>query len=231
MLNLVSNYKHSFSRGRVDNAYYILVNKTEGTQITASSLNCILAACARLGLVDDAFSTFDEFEKKGIAPNADSFSYLLETLLKDLRNLKSKQATKKEKMKQEDTNSNEGVSSFNVLGSQLEAAEAILSMMKDVEIEQTPQTLHPYTGILNYFSKAEKAKECIIDASTKNINILFQTFEDIAMHFVRLGDVASAREVCDLMIKVANTKDKRDVVPLYLREAIDKLAKNKKQPE
>ena len=230
MVKFVSNTKHSYSRGRVDNAYYILVNKTEGTQITTSSLNCILAACARIGLVDDAFSTFDEFDKKGITPNSDSFAYLLETLWKDLKNLKSKPTTKRNEMRQEDVNSNEEASPFKIPGSQLEAAEAILSMMKEQEIEHSPQTLHPYIGILNYFSQVEKAKECIIDAvAKKNMNIQLQTFEDMAMRYIRMGDAASANEVCDLMNKFANTTIKRDVVPLHLREEIEKLAKNEKQ--
>lgn len=220
----------SYSAGRVDNAYYILTNGTQGTAISTSSLNCILAACARLGHVDNAFSTYDLFEKKGLKPNSDTFSYLLETLAKDLKNA---YFSNRQGNDQENKTTEHEYHTIQQSEPQLEAAYAVISMMNDFNVQQTQYSIHFFSRILTYSSKLDEAKALFHDAIESKIRIRVKTFRLLLVHYIKSGDVSSAYEVCDMMRNVAeengyDAKNRQDIVPHNLLEDLNKLARQAK---
>jgi len=94
--------------GRVQNALYILKNshfnemnrlkrveqqrrrdggeleeEAAGVRATTASLNAILLAYARLGVVNKSFTTYDEFARLGCDVDGDTFEYLMESVMLD----------------------------------------------------------------------------------------------------------------------------------------------------
>ena len=206
---------YSYSNARTDNAYYILTNGTEGTEITCASLNCVLASYAKLGHVEHAFSTYDEFEMNGIEPNADTFSYLMEALATEMIN-PSPFLTKEPE-------------------TQIEEAEAIFNMMAKLEMQPSEYYVHHYVCFLIHFKELEKAKTFLQDmAENRKVKIQLPTFENLAHQFLQSNDVDSANEICDLMRSVANEHNAtgqmhRDIVPIQLKKQIETAKRNAKR--
>jgi hypothetical protein len=141
----------SFSSGRVGNAYRILETSSDAEEqeakVTLASLNAVLSAAAELPDVNRAFSIFEDFDAYGIEPNYDSYSYLLESLSKDLM---SNHKGSNEKM----THAPE----------RLDAAAAILSLMEEKGIPRCQHCVEHYAMLLYHAGRLDAATEFLLDS-------------------------------------------------------------------
>jgi hypothetical protein len=112
-----------------------------------ASLNVILSAAAELPDVNRAFSIFEDFELHGIEPNYDSYSYLLESLSKDLK-LNRKGC-------------NEKIMHAPEL---LDAAAAILSLMEEKGIPRCQHCVEQYAMLLYNAGRLDAATEFLLDS-------------------------------------------------------------------
>mmetsp|Transcript_60412 Transcript_60412/g.72620 ORF Transcript_60412/g.72620 Transcript_60412/m.72620 type:complete len:909 (+) Transcript_60412:55-2781(+) len=158
------------SVGRIQNAHRILVDHTEGTQITTASLNCILCALGDTGLVDQAFTTFDDFAQYNIKPDDNSFSFLLKALCVDLET--TNQDTSKQQnndvISTESANDNiDDIEPFDA-PAVIASIDSLFDMMTNLNIPKTHYHHHEHIRILTQLNELDLAKsvlkELIADA-------------------------------------------------------------------
>ena len=164
-----------------------------------------------------------------VKPNADTFSYLMEALA-NKQSLSSSEKSPTDYINHDQGRSTQeedqvDESSWNTSGSQLKAADSIVSMMSKLEQEPDPYVLHNHICILIRSKEIPKAKAMLLDAIKSKQMILLQTFGHLIHYLLEAKDVKSARKICDWMRTVANEhgdawKTNRDVVPPQLEKSI-----------
>eukprot|EP00978_Attheya_sp_CCMP212_P002177 scaffold4463_cov51-Attheya_sp.AAC.20 len=202
LIRTVSHFIRGWSVGRLDNAYYILVNGTEGTRITTASLNCIMSACAEGGLVDRTFATFDDFAEYRLEPDLDTFSFFMESLSVDIastlsrlpalpKNSSEELEAKKEQQRQ------------HKIAVQVEAADFVLDMMKETGLSPTVSqyVLKYYTQIMCLSADVEHLKKAHIfmqEARDAKHRVSMDSINDLVRRYTNLGQCDTAREVASL---------------------------------
>mmetsp|Transcript_23739 Transcript_23739/g.34882 ORF Transcript_23739/g.34882 Transcript_23739/m.34882 type:complete len:662 (-) Transcript_23739:92-2077(-) len=186
----------STTSGRVDNAYYMLTNRTPGTSITTSSFNCILGACAKLGLVDSAFATYEDFEAYGLKPDANTFSYLMECLAVDLNN-----------------NDDKDEMTFHI-----EAAEEVFSLIHGYGIGITHHILKHYVQIQCACGNLQAARSAIEDTIENGDDVCVDSIAIVSQGYASLGKFDEAESVAALA-----EKSRYGSIPLHLTKSIEKM--------
>jgi hypothetical protein len=152
-----------FSVNRCDNAYRCIMNQYSGCRPTLASLNAIMSACAELGEVDRTFSVLlDDFPKQYIKaePNQDSFAFAMESLAVAAQTDSDQQAEKEENT--EIPSDREGYDARRV--TRLEAAEQVLNLMEERDLEISSSVFHEYIRVLINSDELEVATLAAIDA-------------------------------------------------------------------
>lgn len=169
----------SFSARRVDFAYELLTSQEiEGIRISASSLNIIMSACAELGDVDRAFSTWDDFKTFKIEPNVDTYSFLLESLSCSLGDLKKNNAQRKK----------------DVPGC-LDAAYAILTLMEENGVPLCQHCIDNYAQLLCNAGRLDAATEFLVDSIEKGEAVGNKTIIVLAKNNAEAGNFDVARQL------------------------------------
>ena len=170
-----------YTPGRIKNARYILTNETEGTAITASSLNVVMAALAGRGDAEGSFETFALFDKYGVEPNADTYSYMIESLA---TNMTSEQNGKSE----EDLSTKDY--SQNVA-----AAREVLNEAREAGIS-SGNVLHQYLRALCAANHLEEAVETLEQAVRDKERVLMESFSLVAVRHAKAGQFETAERIC-----------------------------------
>ena len=174
------HYLHRTSSGRLDNAFYILSNGTEGTKITTASLNVIMAGCAGCGDAEGAFQTYSEFDKFNVTPNGDTFSFLVEALGTEMT------ASWADKLSKDDIERN------------ITAAHEVIATAEDHHIN-SPELLHQYLRTLCAAGHLEETMETLKAAIQRNDRVLMETFSLVAIRHAKAGDYSAASYVVNEM--------------------------------
>ena len=169
------------SQGRLKNAYHLLVNGTQETPLTAAGMNCIVAASAMWGDSDGAFSTYRDFQKYGLEPDANTFAFMMEALATEV----SRQETK-----------------VRLSGDQIHrhemAADEIMEMAKERKLT-SHHLLHQYLRVLCAGGCLEEAVMELKRANDANDYILMESFGMVAVRHAKVGKEKEAYRVANDM--------------------------------
>lgn len=139
-----------FSARRVDAARHIVRSQEkEGIRMSLASLNIVLSAAAELGDVDRAFAIFDDFSVHGIEPNADTYSFLLESL--------SLSVCPKRRL-------NDNERRLKDIPGRLDAANAMLSIMEENGVKMCQHCIDSYAQLLCHSGLLDAATEFLFDS-------------------------------------------------------------------
>jgi hypothetical protein len=188
--------------GRLDNAYYILANATEGTRITTASLNCIMSACAEGGLVDRTFATFDDFAEYNLDPDLETFSFFMESLSVDIATTLSRLPSLPKNASDESMALQEQLRQHKI-AVQVEAADSVLEMMKETGLSPTASqyVLKYYTQIMCSSSDVEHLKKAHLflqEACDAKDRVSTESISDLVKRYTILGQCDTARVVASL---------------------------------
>ena len=177
-----------YTPGRIKNARFILTNETEGTAITTSSLNVVMAALAGRGDAEGSFETFALYEHYGVEPNADTYSYMIESLA---TNMTSEQNGKSE----EDLSTKDY--SQNVA-----AAREVLNEAREAGVS-SGNILHQYLRALCAANCLEEAVETLEQAVKNKERVLMESFSLLAVRHAKEGLFETAERICKKVYKRA----------------------------
>jgi hypothetical protein len=152
--------------------------QSNGTPITVSLLNILLAVAAERGNSEYAFSVLThDFGTHNLEPNADSFCFAIESLGKNaLKERHTSHATE-------------------VINNILMKAEAILSIMESAGIVPTQHIIKEYTEVLCQTGQLETATEVVFDTYNDLGSVSSKTVYRVAMANARAGRHEIAREI------------------------------------
>ena len=163
----------------MDNAHRILEsssNAQDGARVTLSSLNAVLSAAAEKPDVNRAFNIFEDFDVYGIEPNYDSYSYLLESLSKDL--IPAREGYKERMMHAPE---------------RLDAAAAILSLMEERNIPRCQHCVEQYTQLLFNVGRLDAATEFLLDSLERGDPVNNRVIINMSKNNALAGNMEVAR--------------------------------------
>lgn len=160
----------------MDHGHKLLQSSTEGVGVTLASLNVVLSAAGEQGDVDRAFAIFEDFDLYEIEPNSDSFSFLLESLAK---NLTPKSDEYKERMAD--------------APARLDAASAILSLMEEQGIPRCHHCIEQYTQLLCNVDRLDAANEFLLDSLERGDPVNNRIIINVSKNNAFAGNIEVAR--------------------------------------
>jgi len=151
-------------------------------------LNAILSGSAERGDIDRVVSILDEFPRNNLKPDADSFSFAMEALGKNLAKR---------------TLNPPGVDD---MAECLEHSSTFLSMMEEAEIAPTHHIIRNYVELLCRTHEVETATDVILEQSSKDVDgggesegapstVDSKAIHCVATSNVRIGNYDAARKV------------------------------------
>ena len=152
--------------------------------MTLSNFNVILSSCAHMGLIDRAFSTFDNFNQYNIIPNADTFAFLLENMAVNFF-----------------YNDNTDVITDETVGVVTQGIESIIHQITliDPSYLTDKYVLHELVRLYSVID-VEKAKKLVQRAyHTEPQGILKNTYLVLAAEYVNRGNIEDAKEILSFL--------------------------------
>ena len=158
-----------------------------GIRASVESFNVVLSAYAERGDVGHALSTLFSFEMCGLKPNADSYSFAMEVLGKDVHRRRKEDKFRKR----------EATVTQTVLDKNLDAADEILTRMEAQGIEPTADLIRNYIELLCLSGEINTATSVINDLlqSGKRDIVNNKTIYRVAIANADSGNFETAREV------------------------------------
>lgn len=168
-------------------------NEDAELSIGTSGLNIILCACAEGGLVDRGFAAFGDLTSSGAVPNADSFSFLMESLASNML-LIVKSTTKGEQHMS---------CSLDSKGT-IETADFVFRLAQEMECEVSPDLLHHYLRVLAYSGNPDRSLSVLRTFHTKFNEphaVLKESYVQVFRQCELRGEEGMMRDVSELMIQ------------------------------
>jgi len=206
----------SVSVKRLDHAYYMLTKHEppKGIDLSTSVLNCILAACAKEGLVDRSFTVFHEFERFDLYPDANSYSYLLECISNEIKQMKA--VLIYDPVQQKVVKTDPYRSSTDDFQIYVDSCVEVVSMMKDQGIDHTRHTLHEYVDALSCLGELDSAKITLENAIYQKERVLKKTIEHFCLQCALSQRKDLALESLSLFEAAGH-----ESIPNYISDALD----------
>jgi len=206
----------SVSVKRLDHAYYMLTKHEppKGINLSTSVLNCILAACAKEGFVDRSFTVFHEFERFDLYPDANSYSYLLECISNEIKQMKAVLVydSVQQKVVKTDTYRS-ATDDFQIY---VDSCVEVVSMMKDQGVDHTRHTLHEYVDALSCLGELDTAKITLENAIYQKERVLKKTIEHFCLQCALSQRKDLALESLSLFEAAGHER-----IPNYISDALD----------
>ena len=171
-----------YTPGRIKNARFILTNETEGTAITTASLNVVMAALAGRGDAEGSFETFSLYEHYDVKPDADTYSYMIESLATNM--------TAEQNSRSKDDDLNTPDYSQNVTAGREVLKEATEAGVSSGHI------LHQYLRLLCAAGHLEEAVEALEEAVKNKERVLMESFSLVAVRHAKEGQFKTAERIC-----------------------------------
>ena len=125
--------------------------RQEGQPLTISALNAILSGAAECGNVDRVLALWHEFERNDLAPNSDSYSFVFESLGKNLR-----RAMQKKRWANQDH-----------VDACLVTADSFLAKMEEQGLAPTYHIVREYIELLCIVGQVDTATAIVLDSIEK----------------------------------------------------------------
>ena len=145
---------------------------------SVATLNVVMSAYAERGAADTVLQMLDDFSKVGLDPDANSFSFAIEALGKDLHRR------------------NKGYET-GLVAKNLDAADSILSKMEAENVEPTSDIIRNYVELLCLAGEVETATGVVEDILQReqsgllNDKILYR----VAMANIEISNLDAARKL------------------------------------
>lgn len=185
---------------------YAASPEDEGFHVSVGMLNCILSGAAERGDIDRTIFILEgEFPRNNLNPNADSFSFAMETLGKHISRRTRNPAGPE------------------LMASCLDQATEFLNMMEENGIAPTQHIIRDYLELLCRANEVDTATEIILEelstSSTSPIVLVStKAVHCVAMANAKLGNFEIAREIAAL----ASTTNTDETALPFLSESITK---------
>lgn len=166
-----------------------------GVNASVESLNVVLSAFAERGDVNHALSTLSSFETFGLKPNADSYSFAMEVLGKDVNRRKREYIHRK---------SNSFVGRAQ-LDTNIDAADEILTRMEGEGIDPNSDIIRNYVELLCLADEVTTATAVVNDLlqSKQKSVVNNKAIYRVAIANANLGNFEIARKLASVMTEPA----------------------------
>jgi pentatricopeptide repeat protein len=155
----------------------------EGRPITVSSLNTLMSAAAERGDIDRVLQFLQQFERSGIVPNSDTYSFAFESLGKNVRKGRRRNPVSKDHKE-----------------ACLVAAESFLAKMDEQGIAPTHHIIREYVEMLCLLGEVDTATIILKEAATENGLVTSKSIYRVAMANAKvLHRFDIAREIAQLL--------------------------------
>ena len=160
-----------YSVPRLDNAHRIVMTEA-GPSLTL--LNTILSACAEQGDTNRAFATFDDMKRCDIAPDVDTYSFLLEAMANEVAC---------------------GNIEEDGIASRLEAAEIVVDEMGTQGIDLSMHALHQFVRLQLDASNVDLVVKLVWDCLKRDSDVHDKTIAAVVNALLHAGRVDDAEEL------------------------------------
>jgi hypothetical protein len=188
--------KCSVSPDNIQNALQVVATLHQnGAKISATLLNIMMSSAAERGDSHIALSMLmNDFNKYNVEPNADTYSYALESMGKHV--LRARRRS----------------NAMEIIDQCLLNAETILSMMDDNGIVPTQHIVREYTELLCQADQIDTATDVVFDAHADLGFVNSKTIYRVATANLKIGKFDVARKVTALAsIPIPNLLSNIDV--------------------
>ena len=201
---------HMLRRGHNPNGFN---NDSEevGSRATTSALNTIISGYADLGLVDRAYQAYTTFDELGCEPDANTFAFLLESVVMQLTTALPPRP---------DSKGNEWALS------QEDIADAMVDEARNRGFHTNKFLIHSYVQVLCATGGSlKKAKNFIYERiseaeeNEERPSIGVHTFSTLALNCAQSGDFDSVDEIRDMCISSGYTQG----FSVHVTERIDRI--------
>jgi pentatricopeptide repeat protein len=155
-----------------------------GGKVTVSIINILLSACAERGDLGRAINLYLDFENYGLRPNADTFSFIFETLGKHMRGNTHKRP-RGQAYHERST------------AALIVTAESFIERMEKHGVAATKELLHNYVEFLLCSNQLDKATSMVLDAVSSDIFLHSKTLYAVAMKNAKIQRFAIARQIAN----------------------------------
>jgi hypothetical protein len=180
----------------------------DGVPVSAGQLNCILSAAAERGDIHSMLFIVEEFKRLGLALDADSYSFVLETLGKHLYRA-----------------DRVGEANETLIQDCLEKASGFLSMMEEHEVLPTPHIIREYVELLCQAGEFDTATEVVLEALESGDAVNHKTVYKVAMACADRHQFDAARNLANRLSKtlpeLLKTIDKKEVEAATSRTIVE----------
>ena len=152
----------------------------EETCVTLAALNSIMSASAERGDTNTILSIWYDFDKYGVQPDADSFSFVFEALGKNLMRYKAKHKVPERHIQ-----------------ACILTAESFLGRMEDRGLEPTEHVIREYVEFLCQIEQIDTATEVVLDIAQQGGALNSKTIYRVSMANAKLRRFDMARKIAE----------------------------------
>ena len=153
--------------------------------LTVACMNALLSGAAERGDVNLVLKFWhDDYSRNDLVPNADTLSFVFESLGKNLRRLG-----------QNDRGGQPRKPSADAVDASIVAADSFLTRMEDLGIEPTHHIVREYVEMLCLAEQVDTATAIVLESVQEQDIISDKTLYRVAMSNAKIGEFDLARQV------------------------------------